>query len=205
MNNDNLMFPGDNLSTEEEFVSSRNTFIDNGNIHASVIGKTVVKDGTIMVESISKEIKSFYRGMYVLGEITDDLHTIVFVKIENFKKDKDVYISFKSGKIIMKSHAPNNRQRHDGHSENKTEYKPFGIGDIILARITFDDKDVYTLDCGSSELGVVHSKCALCDASLQLIDNVLHCSNCELDISKKTSIMYNNSVAIEEFLYKNNR
>ena len=98
MNDENLMFPGDNLSTEEEFVSSRNTFIDNGNIRASIIGRTIIENGSIMVEGISREIKSFYRGMYVLGEITDDLHTIVFVKIDNFKKDKDVYISFKSGK-----------------------------------------------------------------------------------------------------------
>ena len=208
MNDENLMFPGDNLSTEEEFVSSRNTFIDNGNIRASIIGRTIIENGSIMVEGISREIKSFYRGMYVLGEITDDLHTIVFVKIDNFKKDKDVYISFKSGKIIMKSHAPSPRQQRNRDSEgNKMENKPFGVGDIILARITFDDKDVYTLDCGSTDLGVVYSKCALCDALLMLNNDKtsLHCSNCEIDIGKKISSMYNNSVAVEEFLYKNNR
>ena len=198
----NFGVPGDMISTEEESMPSANTFTENGSIYASMSGRMQVIEGQAMVNNVRREIVSFTRGMYVLGEVTDDLHTIAFIKIADFKKGEKVYRAIKSGKIIIKNSSGPSKGRN--RLENHVPTKAFGVGDILLARITFDDNDSYALDFGSSELGVVYSKCEFCDRVLTRDGNSLKCANCEQMVERKLSNLYRDSSALEEFLNKNN-
>lgn len=184
---DKIVIPGERLSTEEEFTTSDNTFIEEGGIYSSSTGKVDVKGGKISVIS-PKEARPFKKGMLILGKITDDLRSVLFVKIENQDKGSVSYKALKNGKIINK------------HSMETD--KPFEIGDIILARIIDEDKGIYELNTYEPECGVVYSKCHSCNIPLSYDKeyNVLSCDICHIKKHKKISTLYNDMKAIEEKL-----
>ncbi|EET90200.1 MAG: hypothetical protein LVQ97_01115 [Candidatus Micrarchaeales archaeon] len=201
-----IVMPGDRLSTEEEFLPSRNTYSENGQIYSLVVGRAKVNEGKMEVEPCGASIEKFHRHMYVVGEVVGELKSILFVKLDDIKiKDKTYIPSGKDGKILLpRDRPPNPRFRRDSRPQphHEAEQKPCGLGDIILAKIAFVDEDTYALEVREEEGGVVYSRCPVCGGVMTLGQRhgELLCQNCKHREMKKVSPMYGNFAAIEKFI-----
>ena len=194
---DDLVFPGDRITIEEEGSPGRLAYAEDGNVYSLVVGKAKVEQGTADVEYV-KDVERFRRGMTAVGEITDDLHAVMFVKINPLTKNGVTYVALKSGKILVSE-----RRDHDRHSfrerEERLRGKPFRLGDIVMGRIVGEDKDIYSMSVHDPESGVVYAECELCSGALKVSDiaGTLKCERCEHEEYRKISPYYGDFKKIE--------
>ena len=225
-----IVMPGDKIGVEEEFMPGDNATVDSdGTIRATIPGTVEIRDGKVSVHNSMREIRPLKRGMYILGTVTDDVKSVVFVKIDSLYSNGLEYLAMKDGKIV----AP--RQRNlgsrgpprgrdsggdrrgggrfrdsgtgygEGPPERELPKKSCGVGDAVLAKIAFDDPDIYTLAFFDPETGVVFAQCELCGARLETVEgspNALKCPVCEHTESRKISTLYGQPEAIKKFLEK---
>jgi exosome complex RNA-binding protein Csl4 len=201
--------PGEKIATEEEFASGSNTYVEEGVIYSAVIGNVVKDGGEVGVATAGREIKIIGKDMLVIGVVTDDMKSVMFVKLDDINFEKKDYLALKDGKIVEPrpprfGPRPGNFGR-DGGGENRfssrseKSEKPCGIGDTILARVQYNDKDSYQLSLSGRETGVIYSKCELCGGQMDRKDvNVLSCRECGHNARKKISELYNKPEEIKK-------
>lgn len=209
--NEMFVTPGEKIATEEEFTSGHNTFVENGVIYSTVIGQVVKSEGAVGVEPAGREIKIIGKDMLVIGVVTDDMKNVTFVKLDDINVERKDYLALKDGKIVAPKPRmgrfggggdrmgggmrDNNRFSHGG---GKSE-KPCGIGDTILARVQYNDKDSYTLSLQGRETGVIYAKCEKCGGELdQKGENILVCRECDHKENRKISEFYNKPQEIKK-------
>jgi exosome complex RNA-binding protein Csl4 len=197
-----LVMPGDKIGVEEEFVAADNTYVDSdGSIRAAILGAVVKKEGKISVVNESHDVRRFKRGMFVLGRVSDDLRAVLFVKLDNVHVNGVEYLPLKDGKIVMSQRRPPmGRERGRGFQprggppveREQRSAKPCGVGDVIIARIAYDDPEIYTLSLEDNEAGVVYSECELCNTHMEVdpATGTLGCPACEHKAQKKVSALY---------------
>ncbi len=203
-----FVVPGERIATEEEFSPGINTYSENGIIYATLAGSVVKEEGIIGVAPAGREIKIIDREMLISGVVTDDLKSVMFVKIDNISAGNKNYIAIKDGKIVIPKPRPGGSRfggRTEGARENRfssrTELseKPCGAGDAILARVQFNDKDSYQLSFYGPETGVIYSRCPECGADMEPKDrNMLVCKECGRIARKKISTLYNKPEEIKK-------
>lgn len=199
-----MVFPGDRLSTEEEFLPSRNVYVENGVIYSAVFGKVVQEDGRMLVEGATRNIRKMKRGMFVLGKVVGVLKSVIFVEIENFSIKNEEYIAGKDGKVVLMSPRPM-RGMHDRNERHAPEAKPAEMGDVILAKIIMEDNEIFTLSLRDPEAGVVYATCENCGGKMQVDKHGdgLYCAACKTSVRRKVSVLYDKSKEIEELLMRN--
>lgn len=194
--------PGERIATEEEFTSGNNTYVENGVIYSAVIGNVVRGEGSVGVAASGREIKIIGRDMLVIGVVTDDMKSVMFVKLDDINTERKDYLALKDGKILAPRPPRFGGPRMGGgenrfSSEKKTE-KPCGIGDTILARVLYNDKDSYTLSLNGRETGVIYSKCEVCGGEVdRKAESILECRECGHSAHKKISEFYNKAEEIK--------
>jgi exosome complex component CSL4 len=201
LDNDAFVTPGEKIGTEEEFASGRNTYVEDGVIYSSVAGKITKEEGAVGVRPLGREIILIGKDMLVMGVVTDDMKSVMFVKIDNVNIDRKDYLALKDGKIVAPRPRPprfGDRGGGDrfGGRDNKfgapKSEKPCGIGDTIIARVLYNDKDSYTLSVMGRETGVIYAKCELCGGEMdQKGENLLVCRECAHRENRKLSEFYN--------------
>ena len=197
------MFPGDRLAMEEEGLPYSNTYAENGEIFAASIGRPKTFDGMIGIDS-KHEIVGFERGMYVVGEITDDAKSVMFVKIDPVEIGSREFVALKSGKIIMKddSRGRGPPRMHGREEHGRPEAPQYKVGDVVLATILSAEGDTYLLGLRDRECGVVLANCEFCNTPLVPGESpgVLYCNNCKHPERRKVSSMYNNLESVIKFI-----
>jgi len=197
-----LVMPGDKIGVEEEYVAADNTYVDkDGSIRAAILGTVVMKDGKISVVNESHDVRKFRRGMFVLGRVSDDLRSVLFVKLDSVHVNGVEYMPLKDGKIVMSQRRPMGRgpgrgfQPREGGGRGEREQrpmKPCGVGDVIVARIAYDDPEIFTLSLDDNESGVVYAECEFCSTHLEIdsATGALKCPACKHREQRKVSILY---------------
>jgi len=210
VDNDAFVTPGDKIATEEEFASGDNTFVENGVIYSTIIGRVVKNEGRVGVTNSGREIKIIGRDMLVIGTVTDNMKSVMFVKLDDINIENKDFLALKDGKIVAERPRMGGRSfggerdrgdRSGGNrfSSGPREEKPCKVGDTILARVLYNDKDSYTLSLRDRETGVIYAKCELCGADLQQKDRgVLACPECGHAENRKISELYNNPGGIKK-------
>lgn len=203
--NDTFVTPGEKIATEEEFAAGHNTYVENGYIYSAVIGKVVKNESGINVSSAGREIILIDRDMLVIGTVTDDMKNVTFVKLSDINIEKKDYLALKDGKILApKPRGPprfGDRDRGGGGNRFGSGKPPkmCGIGDTILARVQYNDKDSYTLSLFGDETGVVYAKCERCGGELEVKgNNTLVCIECTHSEHRKLSQFYNKPQEIQK-------
>lgn len=191
----NLVAPGERIATEEEFASGANTYVENGVIYASAFGSVVKANGSVSVESATKrEVKMIDKGMLVIGTVTDDMRSVIFVRLDDIVVGRKEYLALKDGKIVADKRpgrSPMGRSGADNRFHEVRE-KTCGVGDTILAKVLYNDKDSYTLGLIGDEYGVVFAKCGKCGGEMDY-DNrarMLECRECRTRDRRKVSALY---------------
>ncbi len=195
-----IVVPGERLSTEEEFIPGDGTFTEDGNIYSSMFGETVAEGGNIRTESRGRNVIVFKRGMRVLAQITDDIRTVLFAKVMDLDRENVRYVALKDGKIINKIDGPRGHDR--GGERGPRQEKLCKVGDVVLATIIGEDKDIYVLGIRAPEFGVVYSECEVCGGVLEggKEAGILTCKACGHVEHKKVSAFYNNIQEIDKIL-----
>lgn len=190
--------PGEKIATEEEFAAGSNTYSEEGVIYSSIIGRITKSDGVIGVSVSAREIKIIGKNMLVIGTVTDDMKNVMFVEINNINVERKDYLALKDGKILApKPRSPRFSSRmggREGRFSSRIEKapKPCGIGDTILARVLYNDKDSYTLSLDGNDTGVVFSRCLVCGGEMERNEgSLLSCKECGHKEHKKISEYYN--------------
>ena len=199
-----MVFPGDRLSLEEEFLPENNVYVENGAVYSSVFGKQKIAEGRISVESAVRDINKMHRGMYVVGSVVGVLKSVLFLELGNFVVKNMEFIAGKDGKIVLSSRPPRGRMEH-GHDQHRTEQKPAELGDIVLSKIIMDDPDIFTLSVRDDVCGVVYALCENCGNLMHLEKHGsgLYCSECKRVSHRKVSSLYGNAAAIEKLMLEN--
>jgi exosome complex RNA-binding protein Csl4 len=191
-----LVMPGDKIGVEEEFVAADNTYVDNdGSIRAAILGTVVKNEGKISVVNEKHDIRRYRRGMFVLGRVSDDLRAVLFVKLDDIHVNGIEYAPLKDGKIVLAQRRPPMGERGGGrdfHRKEQRPVKPCMVGDIIIARIAYDDPEIYTLSLEDNDSGVVYAKCEFCSTHLEpgSSPGMLECPICKHKEQRKVSAHY---------------
>lgn len=173
---DNI-FPGKLLSVIEEFEAGKNTYVNDGEIRSSAIGKSVINMSDRMLNVNQKNPPMIPKiGDIVIGYIDMLFGNMISVRI--------VYINgvySKSGFSAIASTRISTSGGNYGSGWRERSYKGkviFKVGDIIRGRvfsllnssvhITLEDKD----------LGVVYTICFSCGGSFAKVPGGLKCTNC---------------------------
>lgn len=198
MDKDQVVAPGERLATEEEFNAGQNAYVENGVIYSAVFGTVSKQDGLInVISGTGREVKLMDKGMIVLGKVTDDMKSVIFVKLDPIMVGKKAFLALKDGKIIPEkprpgSGRPMGRMGSDNKFHDHSREKLCGVGDTILARILFNDKDSYALGVREPELGVVYARCNVCGEEMDFNKDmrVLVCNQCGSTDRRKVSLFY---------------
>jgi exosome complex component CSL4 len=206
MSAETLVVPGEKIATEEEFHPGTNTYSENGVIYASTFGTVKSAEGAVSVQPGTKrEIKQFDKGMTILGTVTDDMKSVIFVDITTINTGHKEFMALKDGKIIPPrppmgaGRAPMGRKGMDNKFYEAKE-KMCGVGDTVIAKILFNDKDSYTLGILGEPFGVVYAKCSKCGEDMSWNDerHILVCNVCGSAERRKVSVLYGQPEKIKE-------
>ena len=193
-----LVTPGEKIGTEEEFQPGQNTYSENGVVYASTFGVVKTQEGTVNVQpGTGREIRIIDKGMTVLGTVTDDMKSVIFVDISPISVGKKEYMALKDGKILPPrppmgaARAPMGRRGTDNKFYEAKE-KMCGVGDTVIAKVLFNDKDSYTLGILGEPFGVVYAKCSRCGEEMDWNQerHILVCSVCGAAERRKVSVFY---------------
>jgi exosome complex RNA-binding protein Csl4 len=201
-----LVAPGDIICTEEEFVASDNAYVDKGSVRSTIFGKVHMAEGKVSVNNPGSEIRTIKRGMYVIGTVVADLRAVAFVDLDTVRIGGVEYLALKDGKIVAERDGPRGRNfgpRPPGRSSEPKPPKQCAVGDIVFAKVLFEDPEIYTLGIRDSETGVVFASCELCGTPMGISkerSGALMCPKCKHVEQRKISTMYNNIDEIQRRL-----
>jgi len=186
-----MVFIGDVVAKEEEYLAGRGTFVDEeGNICASVIGN-LVKDDKNKEISVTGKMSFPVPGDTVIGTISDVKEKVVMVDLESIKdatgKTKKI---FKKQGIIFIANLSNS------FLENPRQ--AVKIGDLVTTKLIDEDATAYLLSMKDFEDGVLLGLCSKCRSRMiqkgkdfKLKDcHVMVCSNCKSIETRKTAKEY---------------
>ncbi len=198
-----LVLPGEKITTEEEFAGGANTYTEEGVVYSTVIGIPSVAEKKMSVVPLGRDVKTIDRNMLVIGTVTDMVKGIVFVKIDDINIDHKEYLALKDGKILLERPRPRFGRGPQRREAQKPE-RVCSVGDTVLAKVLYNDKDAYTLTLDCQECGVVHATCELCGGELEYNKdaNALVCKECGHREYRRVSALYEKPEEIRKlFVY----
>ncbi|MEM0139450.1 MAG: exosome complex RNA-binding protein Csl4 [Ferroplasma sp.] len=175
----NLVFPGEIIAKEEEYVSGRNTDNVNGDVIATAFGFPDRNEKTLTISvNTDKKAVEIKRGDIVYGKI---------IRIIN--KEAVVFISGVEKKGNLEKISIESRLKLP--VANKAMYSHIvTIGDLIRGR-AIHTKPLY-ITIFEQNLGVLETRCLICRQVLVLRDNKLFCTNCNRNEVRKIAPDYGN-------------
>jgi len=186
-----MVFIGDIIAREEEYLNSWGTFVDSeGNIRSSVIGnvrkddakKTIYVKGKLVLPAI---------GDTVFAVVTDVKEKVVLLNIQEIKgkKNENKVLQKTSGVMFIANLS---------HSYLENPRQALKIGDLVKAQLIGEDVGAYILSIKDQDYGVVLGFCSRCRSKLyekekdiKLKDcHVMVCSKCKAIETRKTAPDY---------------
>jgi len=180
---DEWVFIGDYLGTIEEFVPGKGTFVEDGKIFASGIGKAHFDRENHLVEVKAKQPPELSVNMIVYGEVVNihkNIVTVIVKRIQGFKRKFDI----KTGIFVSNI--------SESYVENPED--AFGIGDIVVGKVI--KIEPWFIDLTTRrEFGVVKAFCKRCRKELVVEDrrrNRMVCKSCGHKETRKIAENYGN-------------
>jgi exosome complex component CSL4 len=174
MNNEKIVIPGEKLGTEEEYLSGKNTFEDDGKIRASNFGKAIFDDNEKEIKIEGKKIECLKRNDVVYAKIILVKESMAIVEL--IKEENNHSITTTKGQIAVRNISNN-------YVENPYEY--FKIGDIVKAKILEISDNVVELTTKEEGLGVVIAYCTNCRKEMVYSNEKLTCFECNRSEKRK--------------------
>ena len=165
-----IVMPGDILSTSEELAAGDGTFEEEGYIKASRIGRFVIdkKFKTAVVKPVTEIPTILKKNDIVIGEVRSVRNQMVIVDVAHVvNKSRDI-VGDTNGTIHISEIS-------EGYVKDaSTEYK---AGDIVRAKVIQVNPSLQ-LTTKEKNLGAIKSFCSICRSPLRKVGNYLECKNC---------------------------
>jgi exosome complex component CSL4 len=185
-----MVFPGEYIAEIEEFEAGRNTFILDGTIRSSVLGKKEYdfKRRTIKIDQInSQELPKI--GDVVMGFVEMLFGSMISVKL--FYVNNRLYTS---GLSAIASARMGNNKGWNRDRYNKKAKSIYRIGDIIRGQITSLLNSSIHLAVDGTDFGLLYSLCLNCGGDTVKINNGIKCIECSTYEEKRVANNYGTSL-----------
>jgi exosome complex component CSL4 len=181
-----MVYPGDELGGEEEFLAGAGTYVEDHKILAAQVGELVYDPNEHMVSvKPAKPTNKVRDGDVVIATVDDLKSSMVTLDIHRIE-DKD--------KVVMgETHAAIHVAKcsHDYVRELEDVYR---ITDVVRAKVIQAEPSIQ-LDTRDDEYGVIKARCHVCRQSMGLKDGRLWCEECERYEDRKLSTRYGGDYA----------
>lgn len=169
----NVVLPGDELTTAEEYSPDSGAYEDKtGIIRAEIVGipKFDNEDRTVTVEPLTNTPNVLKEGDIIIGRVKDVKKSFALVEL-GAKSGSNRQIA---GSGDAKLHI--SKLSHEYFNDIRQAVRP---GDIIRARV-LDTSAQISLSTNEKNLGVIWARCPVCSEVLRAVDgNLLECPVCE--------------------------
>lgn len=165
--------PGDRLAEIEEFEGKDGTYEDDGIVRANTMGKAVydMKKRTVKVMSINN-VRLPKNGDIVIGLITMATPTMIEMRI--------LYINDNKQEVNLSAIY---------YSKTKKDTQ-FRVGDLVRASVVNILNSFIHVAFKNKNLGVIYTRCHLCNGKMVKIDSILKCTECNIRDERKLAEDY---------------
>ena len=171
-----MLIPGDELATSEEYIPGEGTYERHGIIYAAVMGQKDFDEGEKIarVRAFS-QISILKPGNIILGEVIGVSNSVARVTISGLEDPERPVGNNLTGVIHV--------------SKIKGEYTSdarhdFRVGDLVRARVEQMEPSIQ-LATNAEEFGVLKARCLRCRGVLSNKDGALFCPVCERSETRK--------------------
>jgi len=165
--NQKVFVPGEEITTEEEFMPGRNAFADKGIVRATAMGIAEFDDENKEVKIKGNAIKATREGDIVAGKVILVKETSVVVDLVSAEKGRK--ITRKNAQIPIRNASTEfTNNLHD----------LFKIGDIVRAKIVMQSPLAIDLATNEKGLGVTKAYCSNCRSAMNYSGGKLMCLLC---------------------------
>jgi len=184
MNDDKLVFPGDQVSTSEELLPGDGTYEEDGVIRSVVIGRYYVdgKKREACVKPLASVPVLIKKGDLVLAEVNSVRSSMIIANVIHVVGKKRAVSGDTNGTLHVSEIS-------NGYVEDPSS--EYATGDILRAKVT-QVKPSIQLATKDINLGAIKSHCTVCRGPLVKKDNMLECENCGRKEKRKTAVDYRN-------------
>lgn len=161
------VFPGDFIATEEEFVAGRNTYEQNGEVRASIIGEVDFDNEYKEVNVRGKGVQNLRAGDVVIGRVVKKRDKMVTIQILGTEERRAV--------TLTTAQIPVRNASQSFVEDMRTLYK---IGDFVRAKVVVATKLQVDLVTNEKGLGVVDARCNVCKKRLDYSNGKMTCLSC---------------------------
>jgi exosome complex RNA-binding protein Csl4 len=180
MSDNELLLPGDHISSAEEAVAGDNAYMENDEIYAAAMGEANRSEGTASVDVKRHALVAPYIGMKV--------YFLVQRTSLNKARGVCVPVDETEGKIRsveFEASLSASKIRKGYVKDIRDEVK---IGDIVKAEIINISETDVELSIFRSEYGLMAVFCPNCRTKMDLKDNLFICGQCKWKERRKTPL-----------------
>ncbi len=175
------VFPGDEIAVEEEYLAADGTFVRNGKIYASQVGKLVLDDDECIARVISPNPPNVLKEGDVVYAVVDDIRKTMITATALCREDTPRSIASSTDATLHVS-----KVSPDYTSNLADEMRK---GDLFRAKV-IGTKPSLQLTTKDSHLGVVRAQCGLCKTELVRKGDNLYCPKCRRSQPRKLADDY---------------
>ncbi|HVO37196.1 MAG TPA: exosome complex RNA-binding protein Csl4 [Candidatus Acidoferrum sp.] len=176
-----LVSPGERLGVIEEFIPDAGTYVKDGVIYSTIVGRALLDLSTrrVSVFRLVHEIKVPKVGNTVVGQVASVQSDNAMVRI--FKIDKKELSGVFSGVL----HVSDVAMRYVD-----SMFDVCKAGDVVRASVISEKNQTYHLSTKDRNLGVVYAFCSNCGAMLVPRRQDMNCPRCGNIERRKTAFDY---------------
>jgi len=163
----NMIIPGEVLTTEEEFLAGKNTFVENGIIKSASFGIANFNNDTKEVSVEGKSVQTIKEGDIVYGVVSNVKESSILVDLK--KGEGEIKIT------ITRAQIPVRNISNEFVSKTRDFYR---IGDIVKAKISKISDYGIDLETKGKGLGVIKAYCSKCRHEMTPGQGQMRCLEC---------------------------
>lgn len=176
-----MLFPGQLIGTEEEYIPGDGTHVREGRIYASIVGELHIDAKHRATVLPAERIPQIKIGAIAYGVAVEIFKNVAFFDLELIETDE------RTRTVSIPGFLPITDVREGFVRSVRDEVR---VGDIVkgvITRITSLGVQISTVP---REMGVVKAFCTNCREQLKLLARVLKCERCGTTERRKLGVPY---------------
>jgi exosome complex component CSL4 len=183
MVDEKIVMPGQEVGTEEEFVSGSGSYVQEGITYATLRGR-LVDTGKVLTVEQKQKLSPLKVGITITGAVDNIAEPVALVIVEGDGGNEARYPRNADYCIL---HASRIKR---GYVKNVRD--EIRIGDIIRAKIVEEKNGEFHISTEEDDCGVLKAFCCACRHALVKKPTGLECSSCGRRENRKVSKDYAN-------------
>ena len=187
-----FVFPGKRLGVIEEFVADTGTYVQDGIIYSTIVGRALLDllNKRVSVYPLVQMPKVPRIGSTTLGQVLSVQKQNASIRIHQIGGTQ------LSGFFTGLLHVSDVQSRYV-----ESMYSICKPGDTIKAKVISEKNGTYHLSVKDRDLGVVHAFCSRCGYVLERKQYRMRCARCGKIEKRKTALDYGKEVMMQKGMH----